>query len=843
MIEKLTPKTPIDIERLGGKGCGLVRLLKAGFRVPDVWCITTSWNGEIASLRDPIEALVSSNREPCAYAIRSSATAEDLQDASFAGVYTTTLGAQSSSEILSAVEQCLDSLQSSHARAYRESRGISHDVRMAILIQRLIEPEIAGVTLTANPQRAFANEWVIDAAYGLGEGVVSGRVDPDHLVVERDTGEIREQRIGAKQVALMARPGSDLAEVPVASVDRERLCLTTTHLDELFRMAREIGEKISPRMDLEWAIAGGELYLLQARPITGLPSATPEDIWSRKFGDEYMADYATPSGYTFLVRWIREYSFTQTARELGREDMLAMEPLRRFKGYVYLSGRYTLAGLRSLPVDSRVDAMRNWFPPSIEAQAGNEHFSIRELLANILRPFRDPRGGMKKNLAALERHAERVMSELGTCLDEDLTTLCDSELSEKLERLDEIGLDHFRVIRWGMGQYAPMFHAVLESTLQNWIGEGADELYQQLVSGLPETRTAEINRELWQLGIEVRSEPALRRAVLENRPLDELRVEHSNSPFLTSLDDFIARHGHRSTTRDVAEPRWRETPDLVLALVRAQVASDTPAPDPKQLEAGSIRRRLEATAEVESRLGTGIRAAIRRPILRWLCKWTQLFTVYRENQRYYLDMILANQRILIFEFGRRLETARVLDEPWDAFLLEADELRACFASQLPSDSLRETIDERRRHYHRWKDRIPATYLYDDVETEGEVVEGDNALDARSIDPNQGLGAARGVVTARLRVLADVLQLDQVEAGDILVAENIDPGWTSVFPLLGGLVTETGGILSHGALLAREYGIPAVMGVRDATKRFETGMVVTLDGSTGQVEILDGETSC
>jgi pyruvate,water dikinase len=843
MIEKLSPETPIDIERLGGKGCGLVRLLKAGFRVPDVWCISTNWNGEIASLRDPIEALLSSRQEPCAYAIRSSATAEDLQDASFAGVYTTTLGARSSSEILSAVEQCRASLQSSHARAYRESRGISHDVRMAILIQRLIEPEIAGVTLTANPQRAFANEWVIDAAYGLGEGVVSGRVDPDHLVVERDTGEIREQRIGSKQVALMARPGSDLAEVPVASADRERLCLTTTHLEALFRMAREIDEGISSRMDLEWAFAGDELYLLQARPITGLPSATPEDIWSRKFGDEYMADYSTPSGYTFLVRWIREYSFTQTARELGREDMLAMEPLRRFKGYVYLSGRYTLAGLRSLPVNSRVDAMRNWFPPSIEAQAGNEPFSFRELLANILRPFRDPRGGMKKNLAALDRHAERVMSALGTCLDEDLTTLSDSELGEKLERLDEIGLDHFRVIRWGMGQYAPMFHAALESTLQRWIGEGADELYQHLVSGLPETRTAEINRELWQLGITARTEPTLRRDVLANRPLDELRAEHSQSPFLASLDGFIARHGHRSTTRDVAEPRWRETPELVLALVRAQIASDTPAPDPKHREAASIRRRLEAVAEAESQLGTGILAAIRRRILRWLCKWTQLFTVYRENQRYYLDMILANQRTLIFEFGRRLEKARVLDEPWDAFLLEADELRACFASQVPSDSLRETIDERRRHYHRWKDRIPATYLYDDVETEGEVVEGDNALAGRSIDPNQGLGAARGVVTARLRVLADVRQLDQVEVGEVLVAENIDPGWTSVFPLLGGLVTETGGILSHGALLAREYGIPAVMGVRDATKRFETGMVVTLDGSTGRVEILDGEASC
>ncbi len=362
-------------------------------------------------------------------------------------------------------------------------------------------------------------------------------------------------------------------------------------------------------------------------------------------------------------------------------------------------------------------------------------------------------------------------------------------------------------------------------------------MYQELVSGLPGTRTAEINRAVWQLGELARRAPSLCRGIREGLPLQALRAQHPESEFLRDFDVFIAKYGHRAATRDVAEPRWRETPELILALVRAQVADEVPAPNPVDLERASMQRRAEAWQEVHVRLGRGAVAWIRRRAFGWLCERTQAFTVYRENQRYYLDVILTSQRGLILEFGRRFVEADVLDEPWDAFLLEADELKTQFVALVPSAELRGVIDARRSHYHQWKDRLPATFLYDDVETEGELVEGDPLPGTTATDPNRGLGAARGVVTGRLRVLNEVSQLDQLQRGEILVAENIDPGWTSVFPMLAGLVTETGGVLSHGALLAREYGIPAVMGVRGATGRFETGMDARLDGCIGRIEIL------
>jgi pyruvate,water dikinase len=706
---------------------------------------------------------------------------------------------------------------------------------MAVLIQRLLEPEIAGVLLTANPQRAFASEIVIDAAYGLGEGVVSGRADPDHLVLDRSNGDVREQRIGGKRVALRHRGGSKPIEEVVDESARSVVCVDERTRRALFELASRVTEALGPRMDVEWAVQDGHVHVLQARSITGLPPEHPEEIHTRKFGDEYMADYTTPAGFSFLVRWIREYTFTDTARGLGRADLLAMEPLIRHHGYVYMSGRYTLATVHTIPPGSRLAALRDWYPPSWNERIVAAPFSLRLLLASIALPFRDPRGPMAKNLVALEAHAARIMRDVAPRLGSDYGALSDTELAADLEAIDELGYDHFRVIRWGMGQYAPLLHNTLEGLLRSWASDESGELYQQLVSGLPGTHTAEINRDVWRLGVKALSDADLAQGIRRGDGPQSLRETFVSHAFWRDFDEFLAHHGHRSTTREIAEPRWRETPEAILSLVRVQLSGASVAPNPETLEEAARARRDAAWERVVGRLGGGPLAALRRRILAWVCARTQTFTVYRENQRYYLDAILAHLRYLVLEHGRRLTQAGVLSDPWEAFLLDADELRSLFSNPEPSATLQQTLKERRAHYEKWRDRLPATYLYDGVETEGEEVEGDPKPSTEAEDGREGLGASRGVAQGPLRVLRNVGSLHEIEAGDILVAENIDPGWTSVFPLLGGLVTETGGLLSHGALLAREYGIPAVMGVRDATRRFETGQRMRIDGARGTLE--------
>ncbi len=833
MIETLSRDTALEIARLGGKGCGLVRLMRAGFRVPETWYLPADRQADAERLAARLEAFATDQPEMF-FAVRSSASEEDRSDASFAGIYTSVLGVRGGAALRQAVRLCAESLQSPQARAYCEAQGLPRETRMAVLIQRMLDPEVAGVLLTANPQRAFANEIVIEAAYGTGEGVASGRADPDHLVLDRRTGELRQQRIGDKKIALHHRTGPRPSEEPVPEAARARLCLDTRARRELFELAERAASSLGPRLDLEWAFERGALYLLQVRSITGLAPEEPAEVWTRRFGDEYMADPTTPSGSSFLVRWIQDYTFSDIARRLGRDDMLSMEPLRCYNGHVYLSGRYARAIVRGIPRRARAVALRGWFTPLWDRHVQAEPFSPLLFLKSIVLSIRDPHAPMSKNLACLARHAERVMGEVAPRLGSDYTRLSDDELAADLVAADEVGSQHFRVIRWGMGQHAPALHFALQSLIRRWLAEdGLAALCQQLLTGLPRTRTGEINRDIWRLAESARAEPELMAGLRAEAGEAALRRASSGESFWRAFDGFLARHGHRGATRDVSQPRWREAPELVLALVRAQLAGEVSPPDPEELERASRTRRERVEREVMAALGRTPAAWLRRRILSWVCERARAFAVYREDQRYYLDVILAQLRNLLLEHGRRLERAGLIGDRRQVFLLEADELRALFAARRGSDALRPRLVERGARYEKWRHRLPATFLFDGIETEGEIVEGDPIRgDGASAD---GLGASRGLAVGRARVLGRVAALGEIEPGEILVTKNIDPGWTSIFPLLGGLISETGGLLSHGALLAREYGIPAVMGVRAATSRFETGMRLAIDGTRGTVE--------
>jgi pyruvate,water dikinase len=406
VIERVDAETPASLDRLGGKGAGLARLLRHGFPVPELWCLPADSQLQGESLEGALRTLAARLEESfpgAAWAVRSSATAEDLDEASFAGVYRTVLGVRGADALVAAVHACRASVDSAEARAYREARGLGHEVRMAVLIQRQLASDVAGVMLTANPLRPFAREFVIDAAYGLGEGVVSGRVDPDHLVIDRESGELREERIGEKALALRSGGAAGSSEVAVAAELREQACLDEARRRALFELARRVGETLGPRMDLEWAFEGGRLYLLQARPITGLPPESPREVWTRKFGDEYLAGYTTPIACTLLVRWIVDWTFDDVARLSGRPDLLELEPIRRHKGYLYMSGAYTRAVLRGVPRAARQGALRDWYTPLWCERVVRDPFEPLLLLRSLAVPLRESDARMGRNRAALAR--------------------------------------------------------------------------------------------------------------------------------------------------------------------------------------------------------------------------------------------------------------------------------------------------------------------------------------------------------------------------------------------------------------------------------------------------------
>ena len=847
MIIKLEKSTEENVLALGGKGCGLVRLLNAGFQVPEAWCIPASvyagnGGGLSFELKESLHRFwgeFSEKNEGALLAVRSSATMEDLEASSAAGVFLTTLGVDSPKKLLEAVEKCFESLNSEAAKRYREAKGFEGQGSIAVILQRMVPSEVSGVLLTANPLRAFANEYVLDAAYGLGEAVVSGRTQPDHIILDRNTLTIRQEIVGKKQIRLSYN-GNGVEAEDVPENLRTQRCLSDEQLQQLGAFAKQVEERIGPRQDCEWAFEGGQLYLLQQRPITGLPPAQPKEIYSRKFADEFLSEYVVPLAMPF-VEWSNNANFAEIAAIIGRKDLAANPPIRLYNGYTYFSGAWAADYLIAYPKFFRNPGriMPDWFTPVWFEGVMKKPFKPLYLLRVIIGPNKDKhRGPPDKNATALAAHGAKLDQVIRPKFEMDLAKLSDDELWQWFDEMYDFGMEHFRLIRWTMANHMIVFHGVLQFLLQRWAKDEDKSLYMQIVSGLPETRTAEINRDVFQLSLLARKDGDLKEKITQKMSYEDLRKSSNSPEFWTAFDRFIANHGHRGTSRSIYDPRWREQPGLVIGFVRAQLHGEKPPTDPVVMEKESTHRRQEAEKEALEKVGRGLFGGIRKNILKTIARRAQQFTVLRENQRYHLDVILFQERLLALESGRRMVERGLLANPLDVFFFSVAELRDMFVRGGDAKQLGELVKERREHYEKWNNRVPATYLFDEVETEGDAVEGDPAPGELSGEAGSSLGVSRGVYQGRVRVVTEMEHLDDIEHGEILVTENIDPAWTGVYPMLGGLVTELGGVLAHGALLAREYGLPAVMLVPHATETYKTGDWIEIDGSTGSVHLVE-----
>ncbi|MGH3777599.1 MAG: PEP/pyruvate-binding domain-containing protein [Pseudonocardiaceae bacterium] len=853
---------------VGGKAANLGELIGAGFPVPPGFCITTAAYQQVAAdafdsgaqeageharsaiLASPVPAAVAESvdrayralGDDVPVAVRSSATAEDLPWASFAGQQDTFLNIVGSDAVLDAVRRCWASLWTDRAVSYRTTNGIDHTtVRLAVVVQRMIDPEVAGVLFTADPVTGHRGHTVIDASPGLGEAVVSGTVNPDHFVVDA-AGTVLERRLGDKRVVVRSLPGGGTEQV-AQPADTEQSCLSDTQIRDLTGLGQRVQAHYGAPQDIEWAVDGaGELWLTQARPITTLyPLPAPPDGRLRVYLCVSLAQGLTrpitPMGiaaFRPIGSCMSELVFGSAVpdpvagpaafAEAGQRAFVDVTPVLRSRVGRVLVPRIldvmearSAVVLRRLCDDPRLaEQTTSWWPFS------------RRLLAVAAR-FRIP---LQIGQALISpAAARRRVDEVGQRLRARLTVPVGVTSVERLDHAQ-------RLLNTAVIPIMPTVTPVagagfLALALAGKLARGNVEPgeWDEVLRGLPHNVTTEMDLELWALATRIRADAAAAVALRGSTPtaLAHRFAGRDLPPLLQDrLEEFLGRHGHRAVAEiDVGMARWSDDPTHVLGVLANYLRLEDPDLAPDVQFARGARAAEAAATRVVGRVRR--RSRLRATAVRVALGRVRELVGMRETHKDYLVRVLAHVREQLATVGAELAERGLLAEPDDVFFLDLVQARAA----LGGADFRAVVAARQDDYARELRRrqVPRIMLSDGTQPEALATPGQEQAEGHLT----GTPASAGTVTAAARVVLDPVGA-HLEPGEILVAPSTDPGWTPLFLTAGGLVMEMGGANSHGAVVAREYGIPAVVGVPDATLRITTGQQITVHGATGLVEL-------
>ncbi|TMR23333.1 phosphoenolpyruvate synthase [Nonomuraea turkmeniaca] len=844
------------LAEVGGKAANLGELTRAGLPVPHGWVLTTEAYRQVAAgletsgedlaerarrhlLQAPVPAAVheaivkhyAALGPDVPVAVRSSATAEDLPFASFAGQQDTYLNVVGAEAVVDAVRRCWASLWTDRAVAYRESNGIDHAaVRLAVVVQVMVDSQVAGVMFTANPVTGRRREAVIDASPGLGEAVVSGAVNPDRFVVYG--GDILERHAGDKRLAIRSLPGGGTERVETA---HDGLCLTDAQVLALAALGARVEDHYGAPQDTEWAIdADGTLWLTQARPITTLyplPETTRPGL--RVFFSVNVAQGVmgplTPLGlsaFKLIGAGAASLPGYGPADPLDGPPFMAVSgqrvwldittAVRSRPGRAILPRALTLGEARTATVMERlvedprlslVHTSRRPFVRAFARFARRVHIPSRVLMA-LTRPDQ----------------ALAYAARLGDELDRRLQVPDTATPAQRLDHAERMLAGTFPtiisimpIVITGYGLFA------LASKLS---GVPMAEM-QDVLRSVPHNPTTEMDLELWDLATRIEPEP------FKELPVAELvrRYQEGGLPPVAQREiaAFLDKYGHRGVAEiDLGVPRWSEEPAHILGVLANYLRMDGGADlAPAALFAKGAVQAQAAIVHVAEQAGR--RARWRGAVARFGLRRTRKFAGLRELPKFYLVKTLAAVRRSLLAVGEQLVGLGVIDSAKDVFFLEWREVRAA----LGGGDLRELVAERRAAYEQESRRrhVPRVLLTDGTEPEAL-----GAAAAVTDGALTGTAASAGTVTGVARVVLDPIGA-HLEPGEILVCPSTDPGWTPLFLTAGGLVMEMGGAMSHGAVVAREYGIPAVVGVPDATHRVTTGQEIEVNGAAGTVTLL------
>ena len=824
-----------DLVLAGGKGANLGELSQAGFNVPPGFVITTAaydlvfeQNGlqtqlgewlaslnfdhpdSVKNASQRIQNLLQQITVPdklvpeilkayrelgnAAVAVRSSATAEDLPEAAFAGQQETFLNIIGEGELIEAVRACWASLWSERAMLYRARQNVEQStVKLAVVVQSMVPADVAGVIFTANPVSGARDELVIDASPGLGEAVVSGMVTPDHFIVNKRSRRIKEQQLGKREIIIRPKTGGGTEQVAL-NQEITNAALPLHAIRELSKAGIEIEQHYGIPQDIEWAWVQngskpGNLLILQARPMTALPEPLKvsgpirlvvpmlAEMWPTR---PYPLDMTTFTGT--VERAIGNFLVSMIGKSAPSPEEMFLE---------------------------QDGVVLNFRPP--EAHPSPSILVIPWMNMWRTRHY-DPSSWQSDGLV------QEVITRAGTLDKRDLKSLT---WTQNLEIMHEA----LALIPRAMELRERYFPQALLGLAGLWLllalARRRDR-FGALVSGV-RTKTTETNQALEDLAMKIRTDPELQ-DLFQHTKTQELQAKLEPSQvgrdFLEQFQLFLDRYGHRETALTISQPAWKDQPEVVLEILQVLARTER-----KQTKPSETWQNTRDQLLASSILGSPV---LRKLFVQSLTKARAFFQI-REDTHFYATLPQPIIRRVTLELGRRLAQAGALGKTEEVFHLRLEELEAFGEQSPPSEDriaeIRRLVARRKTLRESLADKPMIDPRLLTVSSRAQIGR-DVLLTGTSGSPGMARGPAR--------IVLDISEFGKLQAGDVLIAPVTNPAWTPLFQRAAAVVVDTGGIASHAAIVAREYGVPAVMGTVNGTKELKDGQWIQVDGSRGLV---------
>lgn len=880
--------TAADLPKVGGKGANLGEMSRAGFPVPPGFCVTTAGFAEfiagaekadyyydaleqlaaddVAGVRivgEDLRTYLSSVEIPNTvheallaawksegtehfYAVRSSATAEDLPTASFAGQQDTYLNIHGEENLLEAVRNCWVSLFTDRAILYRAQNKFPHrQVQLSVVVQRMVMPEVSGILFTADPISGHREIISIDASYGLGEALVAGLVSADLYKVDKRDWRIVETNIADKRLAIWPKPEGGTYQEELGDELAGAQVLNEEQITALAKISGKIEAHYRKPQDIEWAIEGEEIYIVQSRPITALfpvPSPPPQEnllhLYMSFSHAQVMTDPMSPMGISIwkllfpFGRYHGEDYNPYLASAAGRmyadiSPLLFAKIPRRILPRVLTAADEIIAKT----VGEFVQREEFLAAAKISTDKASAH-GAGKILAGVIRKglklvwIDKPEGSTKK----LNNHIQKVIADIRNRM---------TAIESGLPRIKQARTELTTLFMSSAMNFVPyvMGGVMSKVLLERILGEQSQsEDMFAVLRGLEGNVTTDMDLEVGDLADAARKTPALVKAMNNQTPQEVLKIFETlagGTPFETALEEFMNKYGMRGTSEiDIARPRWNDDPTFILQVVAGTLQHHEAGAHRKQHQ-GLVVEGKKAGERLAKNAKRGLFGAVRSRLVKRLVRVFRNAMPVREHPKFMLIQAFQVVREVLLETGEGMVKAGRIDNVEDIWMLEFHEVEE--ALERPDMNIKALIQQRKEEQERYWGITPPRVITSD----GEIITTTITREDLPEGALAGSPVSAGVIEGIARVITDPTQ-EMLNPGEILVAPFTDPGWTPLFINAAGLVMEVGGLMTHGSVVAREYGIPAVVGVIDAVKEIQTGQKIRVDGTNGYVEFLDGD---